>query len=73
MKKVLLAWIEQYIEFDSEMEYSVFLQQIKTTGKKYKICQEEKMPDGKYRVNIRRQYNNNEFPAEAVTGCSINS
>ena len=63
MKKVTLAWIEQHIEFSSEMEYSVFLQQIKDSGKKYRVRREEKLPDGRYQIVIRRQYNNNAFPA----------
>ena len=29
MKKIISAWIEQHLEFDSEMEYAVFYQDLK--------------------------------------------
>ena len=29
MKKIISAWIEQFIEFDSEMEFAVFEQKLK--------------------------------------------
>lgn len=33
MKKILAAWIEQFIEFDSEMEFAVFEQKLRIAGK----------------------------------------
>ena len=40
MKRIISAWIEQFIEFDSEMEYAVFEQDLKNSNKKYRInCQ----------------------------------
>lgn len=62
MKKIILAWIEQIIEFDSEMEYVAFQHGLKNSKKKSKVLEEKKLADGKYSVHIRRQYNNNAFP-----------
>lgn len=62
MKKVISAWIEQHLEFDSEMEFAVFQQQLKEGKKKYRIVATKKLPDGKYRVHLIKQYNNNTFP-----------
>lgn len=62
MKRVILAWIEQKIEFDSEMEYAAFEHDLATGRKKYRIIDTEKHKDGKFRVHLIRQYNNNEFP-----------
>lgn len=64
MKKVISAWIEQFIEFDSEMEYLVFHHELKNGKKKYKIVSDEKLTDGKFKVHVIRQYNNNAFPKE---------
>lgn len=62
MKKVISAWIEQFIEFDSEMEWVTFQHDLKNCRKKSRILEEKKLPDGKYRVHLMRQYNNNVFP-----------
>ena len=59
MKKIISAWIEQFIEFDSEM---VFEQKLKDSKKGYRIIQAQKCSDGKYKIHIMRQYNNNSFP-----------
>lgn len=62
MKKILSAWIEQFIEFDSEMEFAVFEQKLKDNRKGYRIIHAQKCSDGKYKIHIIRQYNNNQFP-----------
>lgn len=62
MKKILSAWIEQFIEFDSEMEFAVFEQKLKDSKKGYRIIHAQKCSDGKYKIHIIRQYNNNQFP-----------
>lgn len=67
MKRIISAWIEQFIEFDSEMEYAVFEQDLKNSNKKYRIISKYKLPDGKYRIHLKRQYNKNIFPEEGVT------
>lgn len=67
MKRIISAWIEQFIEFDSEMEYAIFEQDLKNSNKKYRIISKDKLPDGKYRIHLKRQYNKNIFPEEGVT------
>lgn len=62
MKKVISAWIEQYLEFDSEMEYAVFQQDLSIGKKKYRILETEKLENGRFRAHLMRQYNNNKFP-----------
>lgn len=62
MKKIISAWVEQFIEFDSEMEFVVFEQKLKDSKKAYRIVSAQKSADGKYQIHILRQYNNNVFP-----------
>ena len=62
MKKILTAWIEQKIQFDSEMEWVAFHHDLKTGKKAYEVLSETKEPDGSMVVHLRRQYNNNSFP-----------
>lgn len=62
MKKIISAWIEQFIEFDSEMEWTVFQHELGKGRKKFKILEETKLQDGKVKIHLMRQYNNNEFP-----------
>lgn len=64
MKKVLRAWIEQILLFDSKMEYLAFVETLNTKNQKYKICSTSWDEEGKFRVHIKKQYNNNEFPNE---------
>lgn len=62
MKRVISAWIEQHVEFDSEMEYATFEHDLSLGKKKYKILDTKKQKDGKFQVHLIRQYNNNNFP-----------
>lgn len=62
MKKIISAWIEQIVEFESEMEYAAFQHDLKAGKKLYRILEEEKLPNGKYKVHLMKQYNNNRFP-----------
>lgn len=65
MKKIVSAWIEQIIEFDSKLEYLAYLESLKR-GKpqKFKVMEEKQDESGKVRIRIRKQYNNNEFPED---------
>lgn len=54
MKKILYAWIEQIIQFDSVEERNDFVN--KTKGVKVVELYEE---DGKYNLHVKRPYNNN--------------
>ena len=68
MKKIILAWIEQHLEFDSEMEYAVFYQDLKDGKRKFRIISTEKLSDGKFKVHLMKQYNNNNFPEGGESG-----
>lgn len=61
MKKILEAWIEQKIKFDSEMEWMTFYHDLKNGKKAYEVISEEKRSDGSVVVHLLRQYNNNKF------------
>lgn len=61
MKKILEAWIEQKIQFDSEMEWMTFYHDLKNGKKAYEVISEEKRSDGSVVVHLLRQYNNNKF------------
>ena len=54
MKKVLRAWIEQILLFDSKMEYLAFIETLNTKKQKYKICSTDQRKDGKYEVHIKK-------------------
>lgn len=62
MKKILEAWVEQKIRFDSEMEWLAFYHDLKNGKKAYEVMKEKKCSDGSVLVHLRRQYNNNKFP-----------
>lgn len=70
MKRVLIAWIEQIIEFDSEGEWEAFHRELENGDKLFHIIDHGNF-DGKYRVLLRRQYNNNSFPGGWVPKCSV--
>lgn len=61
MKKILEAWIEQKIQFDSEMEWLTFYHDLKNGKKAYEVISEEKRSDGSVVVHLLRQYNSNKF------------
>ena len=67
MKKILEAWIEQKIQFDSEMEWLTFYHDLKNGKKAYEVLSEEKQIDGSVIVHIKKQYNNNKFPERSVS------
>ena len=62
MKKILEAWIEQKIRFDSEMEWLAFYHELKNGKRAYEVVSEEKRSDGSVLVHLLRQYNSNKFP-----------
>ena len=59
MKKILLSWIEQVLQFDSKTEYDGYKASL--TGK-FSIMSERTDAEGKVIVQIRKQYNKNLFP-----------
>lgn len=56
MKRVLFAWIEQIVEFDSAEERSKFINSIDGV-KAIKIDD----ADGKFTVHLKRPYNKNQM------------
>lgn len=57
MKKIIHAWIEQILEFDSTDEIQHYLNDLDSKKQNYLlICK-----DG-LRIRIRKQYNRNTFP-----------
>ena len=62
MKKIISAWIEQEIEFDSMTEYQDFLRDLENGKKAYRIITPGHEVNGKIYTHIMKQYNNNDFP-----------
>lgn len=67
MKKIVAAWIEQILEFDSKLEYMAYIEALKQKGQRFKVLNHEQMESGIVRIDIQKQYNNNVFP-DAVEG-----
>jgi hypothetical protein len=57
MKKIITAWIEQIVEFDSDAAKRDFISELNQSKRKYMIISQEGL-----RLHIRKQYNNNAFP-----------
>lgn len=57
----VMAHIEQWLEFDSKEEWDIFHTKLKNGKKNFKMIDSGKMPNGKYLVLLKRQYNNNVF------------
>lgn len=56
MKKVLFAWIEQIVQFDSEQERQKFIDGIRGIQ-----VLDSSESDGKFTVHVKRPYNNNQM------------
>lgn len=69
MKKIIAAWIEQVLEFDSKLEYLAYLEGLKNGKRqKFKVMSSVQLESGAVRIVIRKQYNNNAFPDEMEGG-----
>ena len=63
MKKVVMAWIEQVIEFDTPIESEAYIVGLKNgRPQKFKVLEEKLVDGGRVQIHIRKQYNNNAFP-----------
>lgn len=63
MKKVLTAFTEQVLQFDSKAEYQDYIHKLKTgRPQKFKEMNVKEDAAGKVFLTIRKQYNNNAFP-----------
>jgi len=61
MKKVIGAAFVRLLEFDSLEEVDHYLKQLNEKHKRYEIENRCKLENGKFRLLIREQYNNNEM------------
>lgn len=64
LKKILLAWIEQQLQFDSKLESLTYIEELKKSGRKFRIVSNKQDASGKVTLQIKKQYNNNAFPDE---------
>lgn len=62
MKKILSAWIEQILQFDSESEYTAYVRDLEQKKQKFSVVEQEQDSSGKVTLHIKKQYNNNIFP-----------
>lgn len=63
MKKVLVAFTEQVLQFDNMEEYQAYINGLKTgRPQKFKEVDLKQDATGKVFLTIRKQYNNNVFP-----------
>ena len=61
-KKILTAFTEQVVQFDTEQEYEGYLLGLKNRKTLYCVKDVKTDASGKVFVTIRKQYNNNVFP-----------
>ena len=62
MYKVKLAWIEQIIEFETEVDLATYKEKLESGRPQIYRIVEESRENGKILLHIRKQYNNNNFP-----------
>ena len=62
MKKILSAWIEQILQFDSESGYRAYVRDLEQKKQKFSVVEQEQDSSGKVTLHIKKQYNNNIFP-----------
>lgn len=63
MKKILSAWIEQILQFDSKLEYMAYISDLEQKKQKFSVVEQEQDSSGKVTLHIKKQYNNNIFPS----------
>lgn len=56
------ACIQQVVELDTKLESMVFIDDLQKSGRLFTVDSKEQKEDGKVRLCIRKQYNNNIFP-----------
>lgn len=61
MKKILSAWIEQYLQFDSKLEYLVYISHLEQKKQKFQEMEYSQDASGKVTLRIRKQYTKNTF------------
>ena len=68
MKKIIAAWIEQILEFDSKSEYANYINDLGRKNQLFKEVRHKQLESGVVRIRIRKQYNNNNFPDSTMEG-----
>jgi len=68
MKKIIAAWIEQILEFDSEQKYTDYIRELEQKNQMFEEMRCEQLESGTVRIRIRKQYNNNTFPDSSMKG-----
>lgn len=63
MKKILSAWIEQILQFNSKLEYMAYISDLEQKKQKFSVVEQEQDSSGKVTLHIKKQYNNNVFPS----------
>lgn len=56
-KRIVAAWVEQIVEFDTKAERDAFCQRLVNDGRPYDVLDDFKW--GTLAVRIRKQYNKN--------------
>lgn len=62
MRRIIAAWIEQELEFDSRMEYLTYISELEQTGREFREVSYHQDDSGKVHLRVMKQYNNNIFP-----------
>ena len=63
MKKILSAWIEQILQFNSKLEYMAYISDLEQKKQEFSVVEQEQDSSGKVTLHIKKQYNNNVFPS----------
>lgn len=63
MKKILSAWVEQILQFDSKLEYMAYISDLEQKKQKFSVVEQNQDGSGKVTLHIKKQYNNNVFPS----------
>ena len=62
MKRIVAAWIEQILEFDSKLEYLTYIEELKQKNQEFREVRQKQLKSGVVRLRIMKRYNNNAFP-----------
>lgn len=64
MKRLLLAWIEQVLSFDSQVEAYLFLEKLKGKPYRSRVLWIRRDIKGTVFIRLRKAYNDSPFPEE---------
>lgn len=60
MKKVIGAYIEQVLEFDTKEEADQYVTELQVKNQLHLVLSQSEY-EGKYRMRLRKRYNKNDF------------